>query len=203
MIALLTTSEAPMSLQQPTHWTGPEYLAFERSQNEKHEFIDGQIILQAGGSRRHAQIGVNIISSLHAQLRTKHCSVYGSDMRVAIPEARRYTYPDISAACEAPRFTDDHEDTLLNPVLIIEILSPSTERYDRGKKFQAYQMINTFSEYLLVAQDDILVEHFVRRSDSLWSFEVVTERSASIRLICIKCVLNLTDVYEKIDSGGV
>jgi Uma2 family endonuclease len=187
-----------MSLQSPTEWTVADYLAFERGQIDKHEFADGRIVQLAGGSRNHALIGANLVSSLHAQLRVQPCSVFGSDMRVAIPRARRYVYPDASVACDDIAFEDSDDDTLTNPVLIVEILSPSTERYDRGKKFQAYQTLGSFQEYLLIAQDAVLIEHFVRRSDTLWTFEVVTDPDAVIALASIGCTLRVGDVYEKV-----
>src|SRR5262245_40698272 len=130
-----------MSVQPIQRWTPAEYLAFERAHAERYEFIDGRIVQQAGGSRNHALIGSNIVSSLHQPLRPRDCSVYGSDMRVSIPHAQRYVYPDASVVCGVAHFEDEHEDSLDNPTLIIEILSPPTERYDRGKKFQAYQTI--------------------------------------------------------------
>jgi Uma2 family endonuclease len=187
-----------MSVQPIQRWTPAEYLAFERRHPEKHEFIDGRIIQQAGGSRDHALIGINIVSSLHQQLRTRTCTVYGSDMRVSIPYAQRYVYPDASIVCGTSHFEDEHDDTLNNPTLIIEILSPSTERYDRGKKFQAYQTIDSFQEYLLIAQDAVMIEHFTRQSDKLWTFDVVTDRAASITLTSIQCTLRVEDIYEKI-----
>jgi len=143
-------------------------------------------------------IGTNVTSSLHQQLRLRPCTVYGSDMRVVIPQTRRYVYPDISVLCEPANFEDAHDDTLTNPMVIIEILSPSTERNDRGKKFQAYQTIESFQEYLLIAQDAIVVEHFVRRSDKLWTFDVITDASAVITLTSIECTLRVEDIYEKI-----
>jgi Uma2 family endonuclease len=187
-----------MSVQPLQHWSPAEYLAFERGHPSKHEFVDGRIFLQAGASRNHALIGTNVTSSLHQQLRLRPCMVYGSDMRVAIPQARRYVYPDITVLCEPANFEDPLEDTLTNPTVIIEILSPSTERYDRGKKFQAYQTIESFQEYLLIAQDAIVVEHFVRRSDKLWTFEVITDPTAVISLASIECTLRVEDIYEKI-----
>jgi len=190
-----------MSVQPHAHWTPAEYLAFERAQVDKHEFADGQIVQLAGGSRNHALIGVNIVSSLHAQLRARSCAVYGSDMRVAIPLARRYVYPDSSVACEPVLFEDPHDDTLTNPTVIVEILSPSTERYDRGKKFQAYQTIAAFQEYVLVAQDIVMVEHFTRRSDALWTFAALTELSATVSLLSIQCTLRLEDIYAKVALG--
>ena len=187
-----------MYVQPLQHWTPTDYLAFERGHPGKHEFVDGRVILQAGGSRNHALIGTNVTSSLHQQLRLRHCMVYGSDMRVVIPQARRYVYPDISVLCEPANFEDPLDDTLTNPTVIIEILSPSTERYDRGKKFQAYQTIESFQEYLLIAQDAIVVEHFVRRADKLWTFDVITDPTAVITLTSIECTLRVEDIYEKI-----
>jgi Uma2 family endonuclease len=187
-----------MSIQPLQYWTPTEYLAFERAHPDKHEFIDGRILLQAGGSRNHALLGINITSSLHQQLRTRSCTVYGSDMRVGIPHVLRYVYPDVSVLCGTPHFEDLHADTLTNPTLIVEILSPSTERNDRGKKFQAYQTLESFQEYLLVAQDAIAVEHFVRRSDKLWTFDVITDPNAVITLSSITCTLRLEDIYEKV-----
>ncbi len=187
-----------MARQPVQHWTPEEYLALERSHAEKHEFIDGQIILQAGGSRNHALISINSTSSLHQQLRNRTCTVFGSDMRVVLPRVHRYVYPDISVVCGPPQFEDEHEDTVQNPVLIIEVLSPSTERDDRGKKFQAYQTIDSFQEYLLITQDAILIEHFVRQSNNLWMFDVITEYSAVIELHSIQCTLCVADMYEKV-----
>jgi Uma2 family endonuclease len=187
-----------MSVQPRQHWTAADYLAFERSNPGKHEFVDGKIVLQAGGSRNHALIGTNVTSSLHQQLRHRPCMVYGSDMRVVIPQARRYVYPDISVVCGSASFEDALDDTLTNPTLIIEILSPSTERYDRGKKFQCYQTLDSFQEYLLIAQDTTMIEHFVRRSDKLWTFDMIIDASAVIALTSIDCVLRIEDIYEKI-----
>lgn len=187
-----------MSAQPAKNWTPADYLAFERDHPQKHEFIDGRVVLQAGASRSHTLIGTNVVSSLHQQLRPRPCAVYGSDMRVAIPQTRRYVYPDITVVCGAASFEDALDDTLTNPTLIVEILSPSTERYDRGKKFQAYQTLESFQEYLLIAQDAVMVEHFVRRSDTLWTFEVVTDRAASITLTSIGCTLRVEAIYEKI-----
>ncbi|HMO58572.1 MAG TPA: Uma2 family endonuclease [Roseiflexaceae bacterium] len=187
-----------MSQQQLQHCSAAEYLAFERSHPERHAFIDGRIVLQAGGSRTHALISANTVSTLHRQLSDRECSVYGSDMRIAIPQRNQYLYPDVSVACEPARFTDDYEDSLTTPTMIIEVLSPSTERYDRGKKFQAYQAIETFQEYLLIAQDALLVEHFVRHADNLWSFDAHSDHSAVITLRSIGCALALADVYAKV-----
>ena len=187
-----------MSAQSLQRWTPAEYLAFERGHPEKHELINGRIVLQAGGSRNHAVIGTNIVSNLHQQLRGRTCTVYSSDMRVSIPSTQRYVYPDASVVCGDSRFEDEHEDSLDNPTLIIEILSPSTERYDRGKKFQAYQKIASFQEYLLIAQDIIMIEHFTRQSNTLWTFDVITDRAATITLTAIQCTLRVEDIYEKV-----
>ncbi len=187
-----------MPVQSIQRWIPADYLAFERTHPDKHEFVDGQIVQLAGGSRNHALIAINVTSSLHQQLRTRPCIVYGSDMRGVIPQTRRYVYPDISVVCGTATFEDALDDSLTNPTLMIEILSPSTERNDRGKKFQAYQTLESFQEYLLIAQDTMMIEYFVRRSDMLWTFDVITDRTATIALTSIDCTLRVEDIYEKI-----
>ncbi|MCU0494853.1 MAG: Uma2 family endonuclease [Chloroflexaceae bacterium] len=187
-----------MSLPLAKRYTAAEYLAFERSDPDKHEFVDGDIVLQAGGSRPHALIAANVMSSLHQQLRSRICSVFGSDMRIAIPQARRYVYTGVSVACGEAQFEDAEEDSLTNPTLVIEVLSPLTERYDRGKKFKAYQQLASFQEYLLIAQDSVQIEHFVRQTDNLWTIEVITEPTETLALRSIQCKLTVAEVYEKV-----
>ncbi len=187
-----------MTLQSIKRWTAAEYLAFERHHPEKHMFVDGNVILQAGSSRAHAIISANVLSNLHQQLHARSCTVYGSDMRIAIPKAKRYVYAEVTVACQTSQFEDDQEDILTNPTLIVEVLSPSTERDDRGKKFLAYQTINSFQEYLVIAQDSIFIEHFVRHTDKLWLFEAITDLTSEVRLGSIDCTLSIASIYEKI-----
>jgi Uma2 family endonuclease len=187
-----------MALPSSRVTTIDEYLAFDRAQPARHEYDRGRIIQQAGGSQEHALIAINLSSNLHQQLRTRACTVYGSDMRVGIPQLPRYVYPDVSVACGESIFSDARRDALLNPILIIEVLSPSTERNDRGRKFQDYQQIESFQEYVLVAQESVLIEHFTRQSGTIWTFEVLTDRASVLHLASIGCDLLVSDIYEKV-----
>ncbi len=178
-------------------WTVEEYLAFERASEEKHEFIDGDVYLMSGASRQLNLISVNVISSLTTQLRERPCEVYGSDMRVRVEGD--FTYPDVIVICAVPLF-DDNEfvDTLLNPTLIVEVLSPSTELYDRGKKFQKYRTIDSFQEYVLIAQDEYRIERFLRDETGNWIFSEAISAQAEVNLTSIGCTLRLADVYAKV-----
>jgi Uma2 family endonuclease len=187
-----------MSAQPAALVSAENYLTFERSQREKHEFFDGEIVLQAGASITHNLITANIIGSLHQQLRAKSCTVLPSDMRIRTPRRRQYMYPDATVICGAPRFDDDQHDTIINPVVIVEVLSPSTESYDRGRKFQAYRTIPTLQEYLLIAQTMCRVEHFQRHNDLMWLMREYSILDQVIELPSVGCRLLLSDLYEKV-----
>ncbi|MDQ2809137.1 MAG: Uma2 family endonuclease, partial [Chloroflexota bacterium] len=171
-------------LQQ--RYTPEEYLAYERQVEYKNEYIDGQIIAMSGASRAHALIAMNIAWVLVTQLRGQPCEVYGSDLRVKVRAHGMYTYPDVTVVCGEPQLEDAHVDTLLNPTLIIEVLSPSTERYDRGAKFEYYRALPSLQEYLLIAQDQMLVEHFVRAGED-WRLIVTRDPTAVLSLPAIGC----------------
>src|SRR5262245_26620705 len=140
-----------VSTAEKRRMTREEYLEFERASEEKHEFFDGEVFAMAGARRRHNQIVINIGGELRQALRERTCEVYASDMRVRIPETNRYVYPDVTIACGEPRFEDAKEDTLVNPTIVFEVLSDSTEAYDRGDKFALYQTIPSLAEVVLVA----------------------------------------------------
>ena len=194
-----------MALNPEKIWTPAEYLAFERAQSDaKHEYLDGRIIpmvetirSMAGASLAHNRIVSNLVISLGTQMRGRPCDVFSSDMRIHIPTTGLYTYPDIAALCGEPRFEDDQLDVLLNPDLIIEVLSPSTEAYDRGAKFDHYRSIETLQTYMLIAQDRAHVEQF-ERQESGWLLTVTKGLEASVRLEAISCELALADVYERV-----
>ena len=166
--------------------TPEAYLAFERTSAEKHEYFDGEVYAMTGASATHNLIVGNVVASLHAQLRQKPCLVYPSDMRVKTPSTILYTYPDVSVVCSEPQFEDPAADTLLNPVVIIEVLSPSTERYDRGKKFQHYRMLGSLQEYVLIAQDSYRIERFTRQPDDNWLLADAAEIGATLQLTSIQ-----------------
>ena len=179
-------------------WTTEDYLAYERDSQQRHEYLSGKIYAMAGASANHNLIVGNAIASLHAQLRKRPCTVYPSDMRLKVSQTGLYTYPDISVVRGEPQFEDDQNDTLLNPVVIIEVLSPSTETYDRGKKFQHYRTLESLREYLLIAQDTYDVEHYVRQENDQWLLSDINRGDASLILVSIQCTLTLADLYEKV-----
>ena len=190
-----------MATQPQTFLTEEEYLAFEREAEEKHEYYAGEIFAFAGASRRHNLITGNFFAALHAQLRDRDCEVFSSDMRVRISPSGAYTYPDVVALCGEAEFADDQHDTLLNPTVIVEMLSPSTADYDRGGKFALYRRLDSLQEYLVVAQDRCHVEQYVRQGDARWLLSETEDPAALLTLDAIGCRLPLAEVYEKVDFG--
>jgi len=178
--------------------TEAEYLAFERESEYKHEFIDGEIFMMSGASRNHSLITVSTSSALYNQLRGKGCSVYSSDMKVLTPSTDTYVYPDLTIVCGESQLADDKSDILLNPTLIIEILSPSTELHGRNVKFRRYREIETLQEYVLIAQDQARIERFLRQDDETWLFSEVNGLEASIIFPSISCTLRLAEIYEQV-----
>lgn len=173
-----------------------EYLAFERASEMKHELFDGEIFAMSGASREHNLIVANLIYLLGGELRRRPCEHYPPEMRVKSAPGR-YVYPDVSALCVEPRFEDDQFDTLLNPQLVIEVLSDSTEKYDRGKKFDAYRSIASLKDYVLVSQSEVLVEHFSRRDDGSWLLHVLREGDR-LELPGVGCAIDLNEIYLKV-----
>jgi Uma2 family endonuclease len=189
------------SVLKQTHYTAEEYLTLERSASYKSEFHDGQIYAMTGASREHNLITVNIARELSVQLKRRPCEAYMNDMRVKAAEARSYHYPDIVVVCGTPQFEDAQVDTLLNPTVLIEVLSPSTEAYDRGGKFAHYRKIATLREYLLVAQDQPSIERYMRQGD-VWILTEAVGLEASVPLESIDCALSLREVYDKVLDGA-
>lgn len=179
--------------------TAEQYLFAERQSDTKSEYFDGEIFAMAGASREHNQISANLVRVLGNQLLDKPCSVYSSDMKVRIDKARKYTYPDLVIACQAERFEDGHRDVLLNPVVILEILSDSTEAYDRGRKFLHYQLLDSLAVYLLVSQDTPQIERFIRHEDGTWLYAEFHGLDAMVEIESVGCSLRLGDVYHKVD----
>lgn len=189
-----------MATEPRPRFTPDEYLAFERQSESKNEYLNGEIFGMTGASRRHNLITGNILANLHAQLRRRgSCEVYSHDMRVRVPDADLYTYPDVVVACGEPRFEDDELDTLLNSVLIVEVLSKSTRDYDRGTKFAYYRTLPSFSEYLVISQDKVHVEHSVREADH-WMLTETDDPAKTLDLPSIGCTLALNDVYDRVFS---
>ncbi|MFL6208079.1 MAG: Uma2 family endonuclease [Pyrinomonadaceae bacterium] len=187
-----------MSHQAKTYITPAEYLALERQAEHKSEYYDGEIFAMTGASQEHNLITVNVVSELHAQLKKRNCQTYANDMRVRVPATGLYTYPDVVVVCGEPQLEDEHLDTLLNPVLIAEVLSKSTARYDRTGKFSDYRSISSFAEYLLVAQDEYRVEHYTKRADERWLLTEYRALAEVLELGSIQCSLSLKEIYDKV-----
>ncbi|HEX9988720.1 MAG TPA: Uma2 family endonuclease [Chloroflexia bacterium] len=202
-----------MSSLTKTYYTPEQYLALEREAEYRSEYINGQIYpmngqpyAMSGASEEHNLIVVNVLREVSVQFKGRPCKVYVTDMRVKVSPTGMYTYPDIVAVCNKPHFEDERVDTLLNPTVIIEVLSPSTEAYDRGDKFAHYRKLASLTDYVLVSQNTARVEHYVRHSEGSGQW-VLTEISGSdgvLRLISIGCEVALKDVYDKVNlqEGG-
>ena len=183
--------------QDPQRMTEAEYLEFERTSEIKHEFLEGEVFAMSSASRAHNLVYVNLLRMLSTQLRGGTCEVYPSDMRVKIA-AGKYTYPDISIVCGEAQFTHDTLDNLTNPTIIIEVLSPSTEGYDRGKKFQNYRKMPSLREYILVSQDQYHIEHYHLQADGVWALVDVEGRESQLELMTVACQLPLAEIYERV-----
>ena len=181
-------------------FTEEEYLSLEEEALEKSEFFQGRIYAMAGGSSNHSVISVNATVAFSIALRNRPCIVYNSDFRVRVSQANLDTYPDISVACGSPLiYNFKNTQTLMNPNLILEVLSSSTEKYDRTGKFESYKLIPTLTDYLLVAQDHAKVEHFVRQEDGTWSCTVSEGLDATVKIDSLECELPLSEIYLKVD----
>ncbi|HEX7314373.1 MAG TPA: Uma2 family endonuclease [Pyrinomonadaceae bacterium] len=191
-----------MSYQRKSLITPEEYLAIERKSEIKNEYYAGDVFAMVGASKQHNLIAANVIRVLGNQLVDRPCNVYPSDMRVKVSATGKYTYPDVVVACEEELFDDAEKDTLLNPVLIVEILSESTEAYDRGKKFEQYQYIESLTEYLLITQEPYRVEQYVRQSNREWRYSEYHDADDEVTINIIGCRLPLKDVYAKIAQSS-
>ena len=184
--------------QQSRTFTPEEYLELERRSNYKSEELDGQIYAMSGGSPEHSIIANNVGAELRAQLKGRPCTTFNSDMKVRTSPAGLFAYPDVTVACGELRFHDAHRDLLTNPIVIVEVLSSSTEAYDRGEKFLNYQAIASLQTYVLIAQHQARVEQFVRQPNGDWLYSPVTGRDQSFHIASIDCTLALSEIYDRI-----
>lgn len=184
----------------PKHYMTPrEYLAQERQAETKSEYLDGEVYALAGASYAHTMIASNALVSLAPQLKRRSCTVHGSDLRINVRETDFYAYPDIVVICGKPQFADHQRDTLLNPSVIFEILSRSTEGYDRGEKFTHYRLLESLTDYILVSQHRPLVEHYARQQDESWLLKSYVGLDAVLPIPSIGCELSLADIYDKVE----
>jgi Uma2 family endonuclease len=177
-------------------YTPEEYLALERHAEFRSEYIDGRIIAMTGGSIPHNYIVGNIYAGLLARFLGGPCHIFFADVKVRFGRGTNYTYPDVMALCGAPGYGDEHKEVLTNPALIVEVLSRSTEAYDRGEKFRGYKAIESLREYLLVSQDEVRVEHFVRHGD-LWPATLTTDLDAVVELRSVGCSIPMREIYRR------
>jgi Uma2 family endonuclease len=177
--------------------TPEEYLALERKATTKSEYINGQIYAMSGASREHNLITMNISNRLYIQFIDRACEVYASDMRVKVSPTGAYTYPDVVVVCDEPRFEDTSFDSLLNPTVLVEVLSPSTEAYDRGEKFAHYRQLGSLQEYVLVSQNCVRVEHYLRQGEQ-WLLTELSALDERLPLASIDCELSLREIYSKV-----
>lgn len=188
-----------MSTLQKTFLTQEQYLEIERKADFKSEYYEGEMFAMAGASWAHNLIVWNLVTEFGQQLRKGPCRGTPSDMRVRINPSGLYTYPDVTIVCGEPQFLDERRDTLLNPNLIVEVLSPSTEAYDRGRKFKHYRSVESVSQYLLVSSEEINAELFTRQPDGTWHLITVSRLEDSLEFQSVGCRLALADVYQKVD----
>lgn len=191
-----------MSAIPKTKLTPIEYLEFERKSEERHEYFDGEIFAMSGAKRNHNKIVGNLSGLVWQHLKGKDCEFYPTDMRVFVPQTGLYTYLDLVVVCGEPQFQDDVFDTLLNPVLLIEVLSDSTESYDRGKKFQHYRSVESLREYVLVAQNEARIEKYVKTGDGFWLLSEAVGLESEIGFESIECRIRLAEVFDKIDFSA-
>lgn len=182
-------------------YTPDEYLRLERDAEQKHEYFEGKIFAMAGGTARHNLIAGNMYSALRREIRKRNCQAFVSDMKVRISESDLYTYPDVAVACGEIEYGSDIEDVLLNPRVLVEVLSKSTESRDRGWKFQQYQKLPSLVDYVLVSQDQPLVERFTRQANGNWVLTNFAGLEATFSLTAIECPLTLAELYLDVEFG--
>lgn len=187
-------------MEVPASYISPEeYLERERKAETRSEYIHGEIFAMAGASVRHAVIISNLVLEIGAQLRTRNCNVFSTDLRLAVNSAGMYTYPDVMVVCGGPIVIDKHNDTITNPIVILEVLSDSTKDYDRGQKFQYYRTLPSLREYFTIAQDEVHVERWARQQNGQWLLTEFDQSSEPIELHSLTVTLDVADIYRRVD----
>lgn len=188
-----------MTIETATHVTPDEYLAAERLSEYRSEYLDGDVCPMTGGSANYIRIVANLTYGLLNQLHDRDCDVLPTEMKVRLQESRKFFYPDVVVVCGELQYHDSRKDIILNPDLVVEVLSPSTEAFDRGAKFEAYQTIDSLKEYLLFSQDKPRVEQFVKSGNGKWTYAAVEGLESSLALPSIECTLSLSAVYKRVE----
>lgn len=190
-----------MSAQRKTLFSPEQYLERERKAEFKSEYYAGEMYAMAGATEAHVLIVSNLTFEFVSQFRRRPCKTYATDMKVRIDASGLYAYPDVVLICGDPEFTDGRQDTLLNPQVIIEVLSPSTAAYDRGEKFLHYRLLPSLTDYLLVSQNAMRVEHYARQADGTWLLTDASGPEGEVVLASVGCRLRLADIYDKVDAA--
>lgn len=186
-----------LTLPAQTYLTSEEYLAWERKESFKNEYHNGQIVAMSGASRAHNRITLDTATQLNIQLMARECEVFSGAMRVRTSPTVSYFYPDVIVVCGEPRFEDDTFDTLLNPIVVIEVLSSSTAAYDRGEKFEHYKQLESLQEYILISQNRVRVERYLRR-DTRWIRIEFRGLDNVLPLTSIECEVPLHAIYRRV-----
>ncbi|MCH5599669.1 Uma2 family endonuclease [Niabella ginsengisoli] len=186
----------PAPVYQKSHYTVAEYLEMEKASDEKHEFFNGEVFAMAGAGRRHNVISSKLMGELYIRLKDSDCLPFGSDLRLHIPENTLFTYPDISIICGDITPSNEDEDTAILPVVLIEILSPSTKNYDRGGKFKLYRDIPSLKEYLLVDSESVNIEAFRLNASEHWELEEYKTLNSSLNIKALDISIGLTEIYN-------
>ena len=191
-----------MSAEPVSRMTPEEYLAWEREADTKHEYLDGEVFDMAGASLAHNLIVSNLVGELRTRLKGRPCQVYPSDLRLQVTETGLYTYPDVMVVCGQPVLADEKQDTLLNPKVIFEVLSPTTEASDRTWKLAHYRHLESLAEYVMVAQDRFQVEQYVRQPDGAWLFREYQSPDDTLRFPSLGCEIPLSEIYYLVEMAG-
>ena len=186
------------SIAAQTYLTPEEYIASERKATLKSEYLSGEIVAMSGASNEHNLITMNTANGLYNQVTGRGCRVYASDMRVGIGAGISYFYPDVTVVCDESRFEDDAFDTLINPQVIVEVLSTSTESYDRGEKFARYRQLESLQEYILISQNQVRVEHYLRQGKQ-WVLSEFSALENMLPLVSIEAELSLNQIYRFVE----
>lgn len=187
-----------MASNAVTKVTEEQYLALDRAAEFRSELLDGEIVAMSGGSPRHSKLQINLALEIETALRGTPCQTFSSDLRVRV-SPRMYTYPDLTVVCGKLLLADDRQDILLNPKVLFEVLSPSTEYYDRGVKFRRYREIESLTDYILVDQDQARIEQFTRGEAHTWTFRDYQDASETLLIESIGVSLPIARIYERIE----
>jgi Uma2 family endonuclease len=191
--------EAIMTLLTKKFYTPAEYFKFEEQSETKHEYRDGRIVPMAGASSNHILVASNVLSALDQRLQHTPCLIYTNDMRVLVKPQNIYTYPDVTVVCDKPEFVKGRNDTISNPTVIVEVLSPSTRAYDRGRKSDLYRALKSLQAYILIEPDYAHIDYYWRQADGSWELTEHNQLNQTLTIQALRVTIPLTKIYNKVD----